>query len=299
MSESLSIVISFPPGGATAFIADVLASALGESTGQRVEVETHTGEFGTRAMRELLERPAGQVVMVGSVNTNSIAPVLNREKMPFDYAQTILPVCRLAEYTGVLAAQKEAPRLPLAGFLEHMRKTAGRIVYGTDFLGTNIDVDMVKLSAACGVEIAYRVANGALAILDDLEHGLIDMTILNVGTMRKEQGRYHALAAISTRGRIDYLPDAPTMSEAGFPGIGVNHWLGVFASRKISDGALDRLHSLIVAAMSNPKVVKQIEQTGATVRVSNSPEQFAHELEAEMAEWETLKPRILTLKKVK
>jgi tripartite-type tricarboxylate transporter receptor subunit TctC len=299
MSEKLTIVVSFPPGGATAFIAGVLASALTGSIGRQVEVETHTGEFGTRAIRQLLERPAGEVLMVGSVNTNSLAPVLHREELAFDYSESVIPVCRLADYAGVLAAQKESPDLPLAEFMAHLKGSKGRIVYGTDFLGTNVDIDILKLSEACGVEIAYRVATGALAILDDLEHHKIDMTVLNVGTMRRELGRYRPLAAISPTTRIDYLPDTPTMAEAGFSGIGVTHWLGVFVSRAISDNALSRLHGLIADSMSDSNVREQIEQTGAKVAVSASPLQFANEVEAEMAEWEALKPKILAIEEVK
>jgi len=298
MGNTLTIVVPFPPGGATSFIAGALASALTKSTGMKIDVEAHTGNFGTRAMQQLLDRPSGAVIMVGSVNTNSIGPVLHREDFPFDYSSSIVPVCRLADYNGILAGQKGTVVLPLAEFIEHLKKTKGRIVYGTDFLGTNIDIDMVKIAKATNVKMAYRVADGALALLDELEHQKIDMTILNVGTMRREFGRYKALAAISPKERIDFIPDTPTMAEAGFPGIGVNHWLGVFASRKTPKSVLNTLFSMVVEAMRDKNTREQIEKTGAKVAISTSMSEFAAEIEAEMAEWEILKPQILATEKI-
>jgi hypothetical protein len=59
--------------------------------GQPCNLENRVGDFGIAALRLLLDADA-HTLLVGSVNTNSIAPVVLRQKMGFDYARRIRPI---------------------------------------------------------------------------------------------------------------------------------------------------------------------------------------------------------------
>jgi tripartite-type tricarboxylate transporter receptor subunit TctC len=99
--RTVRLLVPFPPGGSTEFTASSLAEPLREIMGQPFIVEARVGDFGLAALRELLHADP-YTLMVGSVNTNSIAPVVFRRSMNFDYDTAIVPVSRLAEFPSVL-----------------------------------------------------------------------------------------------------------------------------------------------------------------------------------------------------
>ncbi len=76
------------------------------------------------------------------------------------------------------------------------------------------------------------------------------------------------------------------MAESGFPGIGTMHWHGLFTTDGTPDEIVRRLHRAVVEALSSEEVKATLENTGARVIPSSSPEQFATEIASEMAQWE-------------
>jgi tripartite-type tricarboxylate transporter receptor subunit TctC len=104
----MRLLIPFPTGGSTEFTALTLAGPMGRLLGERVVVEARVGGAGIVALRELAHA-ATQTLMVGSVNTNSIAPVVFAERIDFDYDAAVRPVTRLVEYPSVAVTRRAVP----------------------------------------------------------------------------------------------------------------------------------------------------------------------------------------------
>jgi tripartite-type tricarboxylate transporter receptor subunit TctC len=298
VASDLTLIVPFPPGGSTDFTARVLAVQLQPVVRRPVVIETHAGNFGIDAIRQVVDRAPGGTLMVGTVNTNSITPVFRKDKMPFDYAECIAPVSRLAAFPSVISASAGSPYDTLIDLFFGLRDSAGRVRYSTDFLGSNVDVDMVMLSKAMEVEIAYRSTGGALEILAELEAGRVDLCILNVGTALLTKGRHKPLAVVGPR-RIDMFPSVPTLSEEGFPSIGTSNWQGCFISRQVSNDALAEMHRSVVRAIGADGARERFADIGAEVVTSASPESFAAEIVYEMARWVEMESAILGLPEVK
>src|SRR3974377_1976111 len=100
-NKPVRFLVPFPPGGSRDFTAKTVAERLQRILGQPFVVENTVGEFGIVALRALLDADE-YTLLVGSVNTNSIPPVVFRKKIPFDYEAAILPVSRLAAFPSLL-----------------------------------------------------------------------------------------------------------------------------------------------------------------------------------------------------
>src|SRR6516165_7963389 len=155
--------------------------------------------------------------------------------------------------------------------LAHLKSTSGKLRFGTDFPGTYVDVDFIMLGRAADLKVTIRSANGALAILNDLVEGRIDMAMLNVATASANFGKYKPLAVTSSA-RLPNLPDVATMTEAGFPGIGTSNWQGLFAARGTAPEIIQVMHKAAVGAMSTAPAREEIAKVNATVVTSESPE---------------------------
>src|SRR5512137_1611364 len=76
--KPIRIVIPFPPGGSTGYAAKVLADGLAKIVGQPVALDAKPGNFGINAISELVGQSDGYTLLVGSVITNSMTPVMHR-----------------------------------------------------------------------------------------------------------------------------------------------------------------------------------------------------------------------------
>ena len=289
----MRLLIPFPAGGSTEFTALTLAGPLGRLLGEPVVVEAHVGDAGIVALRELARADA-PTLMVGSVNTNSIAPVVFAERVDFDYHAAVRPVSRLVEFPSVAVTRRSVPTATLPEFLTHARRQWGRIRNGTDWIGSYPDIDAGRLGRAADIEVVNLTSEGgALGLLDALVADQVDLLFLNVRTagMGIDAGTIRPLAVTGPR-RLDRWPDVPTMAESGFAGIGIAHWHGLFASAGVKPDTLRALHRAAVDAIGVPVVREAFSEAGARLTPSASPEEFAADLRAEMAQWHAVRAEI-------
>jgi tripartite-type tricarboxylate transporter receptor subunit TctC len=121
----------------------------------------------------------------------------------------------------------------------------------------------------------------------------IDMVFLNARTsgLAAQAGKVKALAVTGSE-RLRNFPEVPTMAQSGFPGIGTTHWHGLFASAATSEDIVRLLHDVVVRAMHVKEITEKFTHVGARVATSESPEQFAAEIAAEMAQWKQVTAEI-------
>lgn len=291
----IRLVIPFPPGGSTGYAAKVLADELQKLLGQPVALDPRPGNYGINALAELVGQSDGYTLMVGSVITNSMTPVLHKSAITFDYDAEIAPVTRLANFPSVVMVSPSSPASSVRDFLASVRQGSGKLVLGTDFIGTFSDVDTVMLAKTAGLKVAYHPnPDGANGVLADLLDGKSNISFLNVATSSANIGRFKPLAVTGAR-RLPNFPDTPTMAEAGYPGIGTPNWQGLFAPRRAAPGILARLHQAAVAAMATAAARAAFDKVNAAVVTSESPDMFAAEIKTEMATWQRLEAEVLAL----
>jgi len=292
--KPVRLLVPFPPGGSTEFAARTVAGQLQKVLGQPFVIEHTLGDYGIAALRELVVADA-YTLLVGSVNTNSIAPVMFRKRLPFDYESAIAPISRLTEFPSIFVTCTSVPANTVQEFIEYARATWGSVRNGTDWIGSYADIDAVILGRTADIQVVNveRPSGGADGLLAALINAELDMIFLNARTAGTaiRAGRIKGLA-VTGPVRLPGFPGIPTMAEAGFPGIGTSHWHGLFASRRVPADIVDRLHASVVRALDSEEVRTAFRNAGARLVPSASPAQFAAEIRAEMAEWEKVRADI-------
>lgn len=288
--KPVRIVVPFPPGGSTDFTARVAAEQLQKILGQPFVVENKVGNFGINAIQELVNAD-GYTLMVGSVITNSVTPVLFRKKMSFDYDRAIMPVSRLVAFPWLFVTRTAHPANTLKDFLEDARRSGRKLKVGNDWVGSTLDFDALALSKLTGIEMASTPSpGGALGILADVAAGNTDWTFLNpvTGAAAITEGKVKALA-VTGPSRLAGFPDVPTMEESGFKGVGTSNWQGLFAPGGTSAHIVRTVHAAAVKAMHSEEARAAFAKGSGLARASASPDQFAAEIREEMANWEKLR----------
>jgi tripartite-type tricarboxylate transporter receptor subunit TctC len=293
--KPIRLVIPFPLGGSTGYAAKVLADELQKILGQPVTLDVKPGNFGINAIGELVGQSDGYTLMVGSVITNSMTPVMHREDIKFDYDSEIMPITRLADFPSVVMVSPSTTANTVQEFLVSLKKGPGKLTLGTDFIGTFVDVDTILLAKTAGLKVSYHPnPNGANGVLADLVAGKSNIALLNVATATANVGKFKPLAVTGTR-RLANFPEVPTMTEAGYAGIGTSNWQGLFVSRHTPADVVRLLHQAAVKAMNSPDAQAAFDKVNATVMTSATPAKFAGEIKNEMATWQKLRSEVLAL----
>lgn len=293
--KTIRIVIPFPPGGSTGYAAKVLADELAKIVGQPVALDAKPGNFGINAISELVGQSDGYTLLVGSVITNSMTPVMHRQDIKFDYDGEIMPVTRLADFPSVVMVSPSATANSVQDFLASLKQGSGKLTLGTDFIGTFVDVDTIMLAKTAGLKVSYHPnPNGANGVLADLVAGKSNIAFLNVATATANIGKFKPLAVTGAR-RLSNFPDVPTMTEAGYAGLGTSNWQGLFVSRQTPPEIVQFLHQATVKAMNTAEAKAAFDKVNAAITTSETPVNFASEIKAEMATWQQLLPEVLAL----
>jgi tripartite-type tricarboxylate transporter receptor subunit TctC len=293
-TRPVRLLVPFPTGGSTEFTALTLGAQLQKLLGQPFVVENRVGDVGIVALREIVDAD-GYTLLVGSVNTNSIAPVLFKRRIDFDYDNKIVPVSRLAEFPSMLVTRASVPAATVQEFIAYAGEHWGKIRNGTDWIGSYPDIDALMMAQAGGFDVVNIAREGgADALLAALIANDIDMVFLNARTAGRaiRAGAIKGLA-VTGPGRLAAFPNVPTMEECGFKGIGTSHWHGLFVSSAVPADIMGLLHGAVCRALQAEEAQAAFGNAGARVVPSASPEQFAAEIRAEMAQWRTVAERMV------
>jgi tripartite-type tricarboxylate transporter receptor subunit TctC len=119
-----------------------------------------------------------------------------------------------------------------------------------------------------------------------LVSGEVQMAFMNLASTVEliKAGRLKAIAA-STPSRHPQIPNAATMAEQGFPGIGTNAWQGIFAPAATPKPIVDKLHATIAAILTRPEMRELLASQLMIVAVSGSSQEFQEQVRAETQSW--------------
>ena len=284
-SKPLRLIVPFPPGGSADILGRGIAQKLGDGLGQAVVVENRPGA-GTAIGAEALARsPAdGYTLMIGTVSSHAINPALN-PKLPFDPVRDFTPISLVASIPFAMLVHPSVPAKNVAEFIAYARARPGKLDYSSAGSGTSNHLAGELFEAMTGTHLVHIPYRGSAPALQDLIAGRVALMfdLVLTAAPQVKSGAVRGLAVTGAQ-RSAVLPDLPTVAEAGVPGYEVSAWFGIFAPAGVPKPVVDRLNAEIVKAMAAPDLRQRLVSQGAEP-VTNSPEQFATYLKAEIAKW--------------
>ena len=282
----IRLLVPFAPGGATDIIARVLEPTLSRRLTQQVVVDNRAGAAGNIAVELVAQsQPDGYTLLVGNISTNSINPILFAKRMKVDALKDLAPITKLVAIPNFILGSPKLPAQTLKEALAYARQRPGQLNYQAP-LGSYSHLDMLALTAAAGVSMVHLPSRGAGETLPAMLRGDVHITesnvASNIGAVRAGQIRAYA---VTSEQRLSDIAEVPTLSEAGFPGIGSLNWNGLFAPARTPRRIIAKLYAQTVGAM------KELEQEGVLgkrqlpVSLSASPEDFTAFVRAEAQRW--------------
>jgi len=283
------LVIPFPAGGATDILGRLLAQKLGAALGQQVVIDNKPGAGGTIGSDLVAKAPAdGHTLLLATSSTHSIGPALN-PKMPYDAFRDFAPIAHAANAPSVLVVGAGFPKGNALDLIKTLKANPGKYNFGSSGIGTypHLSAEMFKWRAG-GLYVVHIPYRGTGLVVTDLIAGQITFlmdSIVSAQTHIKD-GRVRALAVTGAQ-RSSALPDVPTFTELGVPGLAFSNWFGFFAPAGTPGEVVQRLSRELNTIMRAPEVVERLRQLGADA-ATGTPEAFAKVIRDEHDSWKAV-----------
>ena len=279
----IRILYGFPPG--SDLMARVVADKLASVLGKPAVVENLTGAAGgIAADRTAKAAPDGYTVGI-LTGANIVINGSLYAKLPYDPLKDLKPVAQLWGYPNVLYVSNDVPAKTVQEFLAHAKANPGKVSYAHSGLGTTQHLGGELLKLRAGVDLQQIPYRGPPQIVTDLTSGRISMAFLNPGVnlALAREGKIRALA-VTSRMRVPFAADLPTMIESGFPDFDFTPWFGAFVPAGTPQPIVDRLSKEIGQILAQTDVRKKLEDLDL-VSLFRGPEELAATISTEAPYW--------------
>lgn len=286
--KPVTLVVPFPPGGASDTVARTVGQKLQERLGQSFVVENKAGATGTIGAAQVKRAAAdGYTFLVTSLGPLVIAPHLLKA-VPYDAGKDFDPITVLVAAPNVLVVPASSAHKSLADVLAQLKAQPGRMSFASSGNGSSdhLTAELFWLqTGTTGAHIPYKGGGPAIA---DLLGAQVDAGFMNINSVLQHinGGKLRALA-ITSEQRSPLLPQVPTLGESGIRGADVQSWQAVVGPRGLPADVRNRMHEGLMAVLADPKIRQQFTSVGLEI-VGNTPEQFAAYQARENARWKQL-----------
>lgn len=282
--KPVTLVVGFAAGGAADSAARLIAKKLGENIGQTVVVDNRGGAGGNIAHQAVAKAPAdGSVLLFGSVGPLTIAPHIM--KVGYDPFKDLAPISGGVNFPNVLVVHQGAGVKDLAGFVAKARKTAGGVDYASTGAGSASHLAGELFNQRAEVDMVHVPYKGGAPALQDLIGERVTSYFAAPPTALPhiETGKLIPLATTGLT-RPAYMPNIPTVAEAGYPGFEALNWYAFVAPGKTPEPVLERWNAEIVKVLNDPAVGEALKVHGLTPQPTTRAA-FAAFMKKEYEQW--------------
>jgi tripartite-type tricarboxylate transporter receptor subunit TctC len=283
-SRPVTLIVAFAPGGPTDTTGRLLAEAMGTRLGQRFVVENVSGAGSTiGSARVARSAPDGYTLLLNHLALPGGAALY--ATLPYDTATAFAPIGLINYGPLVLVGRRDLPATDTASLLAWMRARGPALNMGHAGIGSAVHLCSLMIQHRMGTtfnDIGYR---GSAPAMQDMLAGRVD-TVCDLSTtaLPQVQGGNARAFAVTTRGRLEVIPDVPTLAEAGFPGFELILWNAIYAPAGTPRPIVERLNGALRASIADPAMRRRFAEFGTDVfpEAEQTPEAANTRLQAEI-----------------
>jgi tripartite-type tricarboxylate transporter receptor subunit TctC len=283
-NRPVRFVLPFGPAGVADITARLAAEKLGDKLGQRFVIENMPGPGGIAAARAVLSQPADGYT-IGLVTNGTAISAAIYNQLPFDPVKEFACISTIGAFELVFCTSADSEFKTMQDFIAKARAEPGKLNIGTINVGgtQNLAAELFKALANLNVQLVpYRSTPDVIvaALRNDMQI-MVDFFAPLKGSMADKKLR--PLAVSGTK-RSPFLPDVPTVAEAGVPGYEVTSWNGIFAPLATPPAIIDTLNKAVHEIVALPDLKQKYADLGIEAQAS-TPAELKARLEADIRKW--------------
>ena len=283
-SRPVRMIVPFAPGGQNDAIGRIVAQKLSEHLGKQFVIENVGGGGGSIGTARVAQAARdGYTILV--MDTGLVINPLVYPKVPYDAFKDFDPVSLGATTTQVLTVTPSMPVHSVRELVALLKANPGKYSYASAGIGTPAQMTAELFRLSLGLNVIHVPFTGAgPAVASTIAgHTPIAFSSPAASIPQIKEGNVRALA-ITSKTRSQILPDVPTMTEAGYPEIEGDSWVGVLVPAGTPKDIISLLHREIVRIIALPDMKSRLGELGYDP-VASTPEDFATRIKVEIENW--------------
>jgi tripartite-type tricarboxylate transporter receptor subunit TctC len=288
-SRPITVLVPFPPGGATDVQMRAMAEASTRAFGQTVIVENKPGAGSTLGASTVARAPPD-----GYLVTQMTLPCLRlpwMQSMPFDPRTDFTPIIHLTGYLFGVVVRADGPYRTWQDLVADARQRPGRVRVGNTGANGTPHLTMVDLAEREKLDLIHVPFRGEGDAAPQLLGGHIEALAAGSGVGQLvNEGKLRFLN-LWGRERSERWPEVPTLLELGYGGMVVTSPYGLCGPAKMAPAVVKALHDGFKQALFDPQHLAALKRLDQSVEYLDSADYgrfMLEEIEMEKARVERL-----------
>src|SRR3954462_10751550 len=285
-SHPITILMGFPAGSGVDVVARLLQEPMEKSLGGKIVTDYRTGAGGNVASEAVARaKPDGYTLLLGTAATHGVNAALYKN-LPFDVEADFTPISPLVNVSNVLTINPQVIDVTsVREFIDTVRANPAKYNYASTGNGTGTHLAFAEFNARAGLKMEHIPYKGGPEAIQSVIGGQTCCIFNQVQTVipHWKAGKVRLLG-VTTKNRVQAIPEVPTIAEAGLPGYESYTWFGLFGPRGLEPAIVGKVNAAVKAALETPSVQKRLLELGNTPRWE-SPEQFRQTVKSDRQKW--------------
>lgn len=278
------IILPFGAGGVADITTRLVADKLGEKLGQRFVVENNPGAGGIAAARAVLQSPADGHTLAVLTNGTAVSVGLFKS-LPFDPVKDFAPVSSMGYFELIFVTGANSPYKTLGDFIKAAKAQPGKLNVGTIAAGSSQNLGAELFKSTAGLNFVIVPFKNSGEVLIGLERNDVQMATEFYAAVRSGlDSKKFIPVGTSGAKRGEYLPNAPTVKEAGGGNFEVTSWNAIYAPAGTPPEVIKTLNTALRAVLADPEIKKKALALGIEAKAS-TPDEIHNRLKADIAKW--------------
>jgi tripartite-type tricarboxylate transporter receptor subunit TctC len=284
-TRPVTLVVAFPPGGASDVLARILGRKLEQVLAQPFVIDNRPGAGGNVAAEAVAHAaPDGYTLLAGN-NAILATNAALYKKINFDPVADFAPVGLIGSQANILVVSPGVPVKSMAELIALAKANPGKLNFASSGRGLAAHLAGELFKAEAKIDIVHVPYKGAAPALQDVIAGHVQMMFATVSSVVShiQDGKVRPLA-VATLKRTAVLPDIPTMDELGLKGFDATTWHGLVAPVRTPSDVVVALNRALTATLADAGVKKSLGDLGVDI-IGGTPEAFAAYIKSEIPKW--------------
>jgi tripartite-type tricarboxylate transporter receptor subunit TctC len=283
-SRPIRVMLPFAAGSVSDVTLRILADKLGARLSASIVVENQPRAGGTTAALAAKTATADGYTLVTFSSSTAISVSLLKA-LPYDPVADFMAISGISTFANIIAVNSGSNYRMLRDLLSAARERPGALNIGTTTVGSTNHLAANLLKSMTGLNIVIVPFRTPGDLLTAVLRNDVDAIIQSYGALKSavESNQIRALG-ITTPKRTAYVPDVPTVDEAGVTGFDVVSWNGAFAPTGTPPEVIATLNREMREALSDPELVQRYTELGLEP-LPTTPDELSARLRAEIGKW--------------
>jgi tripartite-type tricarboxylate transporter receptor subunit TctC len=284
-SRTVKIVVAFPAGGPTDFVARVLADKLKGILGQSVIIENKPGANAAIGAESVAKSdPDGYTLFFTTAGAVVINPHM-RANLPYDPVKDFAPITLVVNTMEVLVVRTDTPMKSATDLVALAKSRPDGIAMASTGVGSPPHLALELFKGSSGANVLHVPYRGAAPAVTDVVGGQVHAMFADLPVLMPQiRGGTLRPIGVGSKRRASVLPDVPTLDEQGIKDVYADNWYALFAPAKTPAPVIAKLNAAVNAVLKDPETAKKLIEAGADP-AAGTPEELAAFLKSELERW--------------